>query len=98
MGILVVAPQTARSGHEWIPLVGSYLAHPMSSREGLNRLLSESLHSEVACPYYRADGAPRLHIRLQENKGSFLYYKVMYTNGSILDHVSHNFFSHRPNL
>jgi hypothetical protein len=47
----------------------------MSSREELYRLLSESLHSEVACPHYRADGALRLHIRLQEDKGGFLYYK-----------------------
>jgi hypothetical protein len=98
MGILVIAPQTERSGHEWIPSAGSYLAHPMSSREGLNRLLSKSLHSKVACSHYRADGAPKLHTRLQESKGSSLYYKVMYTNGSTLDHVSHNFFSHRPDL
>jgi hypothetical protein len=75
MGILVVAPQTARSGYDWIPSVGSYLAHPMSSHAELNRLLSESLHSEVACPHYRADGTLRLHIRLQENKGGLLYYK-----------------------
>jgi hypothetical protein len=75
MGILVVAPQTARFGHDWIPSVGSYLAHLMSSREELNQLLSESLHSEVACPCSKADGALRLHIRLQENKGGFLYHK-----------------------
>jgi hypothetical protein len=49
----------------------------MSSREGLNRLLSESMHSEVArlCP--KADGALRLHIRLQRNKSGFLYYKSL---------------------
>jgi hypothetical protein len=98
MSILVVAPQTARSGHEWIPFGGILSSSPMSSRKGLNRLLSESLHSEVACPYYRVDGAPKLYTRLEENKGSSLYYKVMYTNGSTLDHVSHNFFSHRSDL
>jgi hypothetical protein len=75
MGILVVGPHIARSGHDWIPLVGSYLAYPMSSREELYQLLSESLHSEIACPHYRANGALRLHIRLQEDKSGFLYYK-----------------------
>jgi hypothetical protein len=49
----------------------------MSSREGLNRLLSESLHSEVARLCFKADGAFSLHIRLQRNKGGFLYYKSL---------------------
>jgi hypothetical protein len=47
----------------------------MSSREELYRLHSELLHSEVARPYYRADGVLRFHIRLQEDKCGFLYYK-----------------------
>jgi hypothetical protein len=64
----------------------------MSSSEELYRLLSESLHSEVACPYYRADEALILHIR--RTKVVSYITNIINTNGSILDHVFYNFFSY----